>query len=296
MTKDVYTNEYLYRNIKVTSNLNGYYEQHIECPPSEIIKINHNHRRIFINCVIWDVDVHIRLISNKIHDFISSNLIKDNISHQVWDTSRSPHIHCFFNGLNLYPQEARKDIKLLILKHYSGKYFNWIDKSKASENNMIRDFNAVHEITGKRKALIYEYINPQNTLETPLNPIPAIILEQLRVLYLSYKKDLNLSENKLNANPEETKQMNEFVDFCLSHRFAKGCRHQYIFKHIAFIMCILQYTDKQVKEVSRIIARNNVETPQYEIYSWWKWLKQRKHPLKFNWNRVREYYAKEHIF
>ena len=134
----------------------GYYEKRIDVTPQQL-DMPHNHRRIFINEVVFDVDTHIRVISDKIHDFISSNLIKDNISHQVWDTSRSPHIHSFFKDMNLYSQEVRRDIRLLILKHYSGKYFNWIDKSKASENNMIRDFGGMHEITGKPKTLIYEY-------------------------------------------------------------------------------------------------------------------------------------------
>ena len=149
----------MFENIVVQQSFNGSWSKRVSCTMQELETIHHNHRKIGVCEVVFDIDCHIPVIYNGVWDRISTRLQKDNIAHQCWFTSRSPHIHVFFKDLNLFPKEVRRVIRLFILKHYSQEDFKWIDKGKCSEEVMIRDFNSIHEVTGKRKELIYEFIN-----------------------------------------------------------------------------------------------------------------------------------------
>lgn len=276
----------------------GYYEKRIDVNPQDIIIGTHkfNHRRIFINEVCFDVDCHVRILSDKIHDFISSNLIKDNISHQVWDTSRSPHIHCFFKDMNLYSQEIRRDIRLLILKHYSDKYFNWIDKSKASENNMIRDFGGLHEITGKPKTLIYEFkgvaepsyngLKPQSPYME--NDIKQEILEQLRVLYSQHKLP-EIAHNEYTDS--DKKAMQEFISYCCENQHTHDGRKRILLKNIA-IACLLLDLDTNARHrIYYKITQNCRGCHVNKLIGWDVWA-QKQRDLHINWKEIMPFYKK----
>ena len=290
ITKDLYISEYVFRNIRIQSNMQGYYEKRIDITPEQL-DTPHNHRRVFINEVVFDIDCHLRVISDKIHDFISSNLIKDNISHQVWDTSRSPHIHAFFKDMNLYTQEVRRYIRLLILKHYSGKYFNWIDKSKASENSMIRDFGGLHEITRKPKTLIYEFkgTNPLN----PLNPLNQTILEQLGVLYHQRQKSLNLSEiEALKGVTEQDKErMQGFITYCCENVHTHDGRKRILLKNIAIACLLLGYDTQERTRIYYRITQNFRGCHINKLIGWDKWFQSKKQ-MHFNWREIESYYKK----
>lgn len=321
MTKDLYTLEYMHRNLKITSNMSGYYEKHIECCPSEIITINHNHRRIFINEVVFDIDCHIQEIYNPIWDRISTRLQQDNISHQAWHTSRSPHIHSYFEGLNLYPKEIRRVIKLLILKHYAQDDFKWIDKSKCSEDVMIRDFNSIHEITGKTKTLIYEFLRKNEDFEQKgfykiksknikniqnfiygkqqndlnykglLNPIPAHILEQLRVLYAEQEKAPNLASNKA-TNSLYKQELINFLDYCLNNTLRHDGKERILFRNIVVACLLLDYNTNERHRIYYTIVKNcNTKRSINELIGWDKFLQKQK-KLNFNWNEIKLWYNK----
>ena len=261
----------------------------------ELQTIKHNHIKIPINSVIFDIDCHLRVISDKIHDFISSNLIKDNISHQVWDTSRSPHIHCFFNGLNLYPKEVRRDIRLLILKYYSQDYFKWIDKSKASEDVMIRDFNSIHEITGKPKTLIYEYVYPHNNQESPLNALNSTILEQLRVLYHQHRKVPDISQNSgSNAvlSLYQKKELMDFVDFCLNNTLIQDGKKMYLSKNIAIACLLLSYSYNERIRIYHRVNQNSRSIILSNLIGWDKYFGKRDN-IKVNWGEVKLWFTRE---
>lgn len=270
----------------------------------ELQTIKHNHRKIAISEVCWDIDTgHQRVISDKIHDFVSSNLIKDNISHQVWDTSRSPHIHSFFKDMNLYSQEVRRDIRFLILKNYSGKYFNWIDKSKASENNMIRDFGGIHEVTGKPKTLIYEFrgkpkfaLNANNYVdnkgETPINPIPALILEQLGVLYQQRNKVPEIVCNELTDGNKRA--MHEFITYCCENVHTHDGRERILFKNIVIACLLLGYNTNERTRIYYNIVRNCRGRHVNELVQWDKFMQKQKR-LWINWKEINLFYKKIEI-
>jgi len=139
---------------------NGFHTKRLKCEDIQDITQAHikgyNHRKIGINEVVWDIDCNEPTISYQIWQRISTNLDKDNINHSVWNTSRTYHIHALFEGLQKYCQDDRKQIKLLILKEYAKEDMVWCDKSRVNENHCIRDFNSIHEVTGKPKVLEWE--------------------------------------------------------------------------------------------------------------------------------------------
>ena len=285
----IYKEVYKYEDFVIQTNQKGYWEKRLKVNMEELQTINHNHIKIPINSVIWDVDCHLRVISDKIHDFISSNLIKDNISHQVWDTSRSPHIHAFFKDMNLYSQEVRRDIRLLILKYYSGKYFNWIDKSKASENNMIRDFGGMHEITGKPKTLIYEFKGT-----SPINPLIPVILEQLRVLHQQRNEVPETAP--IEPTGEYLKGLQMFLDYCLEHQHTHDGRERILFRELAKMCILLNYDTNQRTRIYHKIIQNCKGRHISEIINWDKFMQKQK-SLKINFKELKQYgFYKDDLF
>lgn len=275
---DIYKELFRYDDLYVQSNLNGYYEQRVKCNPENIFSIEHNHRKIGIPEVVFDIDCHVRELSHQIKNSISSNLIQDNISHTIWDTSRSPHIHCYFEGLNLYPKDVRNTLKKIILRHYSKGYERWIDFLKSSENHMIRDFNCKHEVTGKNKTMKECFYNSGKTL---LNPVQGYIIEEL-MQTLNIKKEW---QNKVRINQEGKEQLVLWLEFCLSHRFDKlnSGRSTIYYKNVAITLLLLSYNEVEVKEISKKISRNCLGTKEDEIYKWWKWFSTRQN-TEFNVN------------
>ena len=110
---------------------NGFHTKRLKCETLEEVKQAHskgyNHRKIGIPEVIWDIDCHEPNLANSIWQRISTNLQQDNITHSVWDTSRTFHIHALFEGFEKYCQEDRKTIKKLLIKHYAKDDSIWCD-------------------------------------------------------------------------------------------------------------------------------------------------------------------------
>ena len=289
-----------YEDIIVQSNLNGYHEPRIPMKSAH----RWNHRKIMISEVVWDIDIHIRNISNAISEAISQNLIKDKISHQVWDTSRSPHIHAFFKDMHLYSQEARKIIRLLTMKQYAEGYISYIDKSKASENNMIRDFNGEHEITGKHKTLVYEFqgLNPSSkkvspllrttnhsTPETLFNPIPAIISSQLREYYNAKANVPEIAYIK--PTEANLREMQGFITYCLENTLRADGKKTILSRNVAIACLLLGYDTNARHRIYCRIDQNSTSKILYNLIGWDKWL-QKKQDLYFNWKEMELWYPK----
>lgn len=324
MTKDlntyykIYDEIYKFEDIVLQSNIDGFYTKRIKVNMQELQTIKHNHIKIPINSVIWDIDCHIRVISDKIHDFISSNLIKDNISHSVWDTSRSPHIHAFFKDMNLYTQEVRRDIRLLILAHYSGlnpldkfkdenkdlswseffkkgRYSKWLDISRCSENQMIRDFGGLHEITGKPKTLIYEFKGtnpchnkPENQTACMENVLNSTILEQLRVLYHQCNKVPEIA--CIAPTDSDKKAMQDFITYCCENQHTHDGRKRMLLKNVAIATLLLYPSDTNARHrIYYRITQNCRGCHINNLIGWDKWFQQRK-KIEFNWKEIKSFY------
>lgn len=301
--------EYQYRDIEVQSNIMGFYEPRVKCSPEQVNLINHNHRQIFINEVVFDIDCHLPEVYDPVWDRISINLQNEKISHQCWFTSRSPHIHCFFKELQHYPEEARSLLKLTILRHYAKNDFKWIDKSKRSSNVMIREFNSIHEVTKQKNLLTYEFqgLNPINfrtytsmfnsAPETRFNQIPYNILQEFNLVWQSLNNIENVPRIEANAvtNLVEKEQLVSFVDYCLSHRFdTEGTyKNAYLFKNIGIAVYRLGYSFEQAKDIGIRIARNCRGHTEQGILSWFKWCQVQRHKVNVNWREVSRWYVNQ---
>ena len=291
-TKEIYKMMSETEPLVVQSNLNGHYSKRMETTPESILTIEHNHRKVSPMEVVFDIDCHVRAISNEVWDEISTHLQNDDISHSCWDTSRSPHIHCFFKDMANYPNEQRWMLRKIILKHYSGVHFKWIDKGIISDKRMIRDFNSTHEITGHKKTCIYEYLNHA---KTHLNAIPRHILNELRMWVANQRMQkieaLKANEGHPDTNSEERSKLEKFLEFCLSHKFAVSgmCKNNHLFKNIGFAICILEYPYPKIKVIDALMSANCKGEHKGDVIEWVNWIKKQPKVYEIRWREVEKY-------
>lgn len=273
------------QDIIVQSNLNGYHtkrrnlQDHIlQC------RCEANHRQIGVNEVVWDIDVKDKENCKCIAYTISTSLLRDDKSHSIWDTSRTYHIHSYFQ-LSNYPKEVRKAIRLAIMRHYAYEYWHLIDKSKASEDVMIRLENGKHEVTGLRNTL--EFIEGH---QNAINPIPEEILKSVG---LRLSLDLKPKIDSVEVIGHILGQYAEFINYCQKTRFdVDGGRSMKLFKNIGIACFRIQLDETKVRSLSEQIGRNCKGKKLDEVYKWWKWCKKQKHTLKVNWREVEVWYGK----
>jgi len=279
---------------------NEFHTKRLKCESIQEVEQAHskdyNHRKIGISEVIWDIDCHEPALSHQIWQRISTNLDKDKINHSVWNTSRSYHIHALFDGLSKYCQEDRKQIKLLILKEYAKDDMGWVDKSKANENVMIRDFWSVHEITGKQKISVWGSLKA----ESILNPLKASILNDFS------QKVVNpyLAPNRLNSHniyiwnnalePKLAEALTRFLTFAQNTPFPKSGmgKNNLYFKNIAIAVFRLGIAEKEAKQIFKNVALQCRPHKAEKMVEWLKWCKDQKHEIKVNWGEVRGFYDK----
>jgi hypothetical protein len=280
-TRNIYEEIYNYEPLVVQRSI-PYYQPRVQTTPNLIHTIEHQHRKIGLIEVVFDIDTHNRVLSNSIWDKISSGLQQDGISHSCWDTSRSPHIHCYFSGFHVYPFEVRTLMKKMIIQKYSEPYFErgFVDKSKASEHVMIRDFNAVHELTGRRKICIYNYG------DWIVNDVPKSIVERIHQVLgsqpASTLRDLPITD-------EFKRRLADFVDYCLASRFdTNGGRDLYLFKNFVIACLKLQMPDQQRTESYKRLSQNCQGyslSGSSVLRGWERWALKRDR-LYFSWKEV----------
>jgi len=290
---EIYKEALKYEPIYLQKYSNGFHTKRLKCETIQEIKEaylrEYNHRKIFINCVVWDIDCHLRVLSQRIWQDISFNLRKENISHSVWDTSRSFHIHALFGGLESYCKEDRKKIKLLLLEHYAKQHFIWCDKNMANENMNIRDFNSVHELTGKRKELIFEFKDKQF-----VNPISPDILSLFRQRHKNFDNNLVVGCGACNGLSEALQQSYKaFLVFAQTTPFIRqgmGKNNLY-FKNIAIAVYRLKIAEKEAMQIFKNVAMRCQPHKAENMANWLKWVKQQKHEVRVNWGEIRGFYG-----
>lgn len=262
-----------YEDIITQSNLKGYYEKRHNLD-GEI----YNHRKIAVNEIVIDIDIHARRISNEVVNAICSRLIADNLSYTLWDTSRSPHIHIFFKDMQKYPKEIRKQIRKEFLNHYCKGYAHYIDFAKCSENVMIREFNGLHEKTGKRKVCIEQF-------KSDLNNVPAFIVDKVMNVPINERKPFNVPiKGELTA----------FISYCLNNRFDReGGRNQILFKNFAIAIYLLGIDLDKAKPYFKQLADNCKGKRADSLIGWYKWAEKKKEvSVSFNELKRGNFYVK----
>ena len=283
-----------YEPVYLQKYSNGFHTKRLKCESIQEIAQAHakgyNHRKIGINEVVWDIDCHESNVSNQIWQRISTNLDKDSINHSVWFTSRTYHIHALFEGLQKYCQEDRKLIKLLILKEYAKEDMVWCDKNMANEKMNIRDFNSIHELTGKPKVLEWHSIG----LKPILNPLKASILNdfsQKVSLYPQAPKSLNLGLNEA-LEPKLAEALSQFLQFAQNTPFPKSGmgKNNLYFKNIAIAVYRLGYDMQQARQIFKNVAMQCKPHKAENMQNWMIWCKTQKHEINVNWKEVRGFY------
>jgi len=255
----------------------------------ELHKQGYNHRKIGLNEVVWDIDCHLRVLSQRIWQYISFNLRKSNISHSVWDTSRSFHIHALFEGLGVYCKDDRKRIKLLLLEYYAKQHFIWCDRNMANENMNIRDFYSIHEFTGKRKELILRFRH--KLLVSPINPdVLSLFRQRHKTLnhnpIVSCGASVGLSE----ALHQSYKSFLQFAQITPFVRQGMGKNNLY-FKNIAIAVYRLGIAEKDAKQIFKNVAVQCKPHKAENMQNWLKWAKLQKHEIKVNWGEIKGFYG-----
>lgn len=288
--KELYVEIHKYDNIMVQNFIGNNHTTRQSIGLEQALKTKHNHRKIAINEVVFDIDCHMEDLSRDIEQFISNSLIKDDISHSVWHTSRSYHIHAFFH-LAEYDQDTRKALRKFLLKHYSKQYNIWLDMSKSSENVMIRDFNGLHEQTGKPKTLIYH-----GCMNKPiLNPIKAPILNDFWQGYKSPNLNpiVKISPTASGLNPNLKDSLTQFITQAQTKVFSKSGmqKNNLYFKNIAIAAFLLGIPQTEATEIFKKVCANCKPHKIDNLENWLKWCKQQKHQLKVNWKEVELFYG-----
>lgn len=266
----------------------------VSLTPANALASNHNHRKININELVYDIDCHEDSISHEVWQKISDNLVQADISHSVWDTSRSYHIHVLFEDLFMFPYEVRNDIRKFLLQKYSKPYNHWIDMQLALESHMIRAFGSVHELTGKPKTLIYVYPD----INSHLNRITAINLNDFWERYKALNSGINVKNlgcNKVEGVLEqtyETLKLQKFLDFCCRTTMHKQgmLKHMKLFKNIAIACFILGFNEER-KRIFKEVIGNCRGHKVSELEGWYKWCCSRNRRLKVSWKEVQIYYG-----
>ena len=260
-----------YEEIITQSNLKGYYEKR-----HKLNSEAYNHRKIAVNEVVIDIDVHNRKISNEVVNVICSRLIADNLSYTLWDTSRSPHIHLFFKGMQKYPKEIRKQIRREFLNHYCKGYEHYIDFGKCSEDVMIREFNGLHEKTGKHKVCIEQF-------KSDLNIIPAFIVNKAMNKPTYERKAFNVPIKS---------ELTAFVGYCMANRFdKKGGRNMILFKNFAIAIYLLGIASGEALPYFKQLAGNCKGKREFSLIGWYKWA-ERKKEVSIGWKELSPFYKK----
>lgn len=305
--QDIYREALKYEPLWVQSNLKGYHEPRVKCENlEEFNKTIHNHRKLFIFELVIDIDCHNRDISNEISEFASQALIKDNITHQVWDSSRSPHIHAFFKDMHTYPEEIRKIIKLLMLKRYTLQYFDsgFIDKGMINEKRTIRDFNGQHEVTGKYKTLIYEFQGKLSSLsplvESPetffcskgsslelYNPIPLHIMDKLREYCNAQANVPEIAYIK--PTEANLREMQDFITYCTENTLRDDGKKTILSRNIAIASLLLGYDSNARHRIYYKVSQNSTSKILKNLIGWDKHF-QKKPNLRVNWWEINRWY------
>jgi len=289
---NIYKEALKYEPIYLQKYSNGFHTKRLRCETIQEIQEAHlrgyNHRKIFMNCLIWDIDCHLRVLSQRIWQDVSFNLRKEDISHFVWDTSRSFHIHALFRGLERYCKDDRKKIKLLLLAHYAKQHFMWCDKNMVNENMNIRDFYGLHEITGKKKEIIFEF--KDKWLVNPINPD---ILGLFRQEYKSLNSVLIVNCGASVGLPEALQQSyKSFLEFAQITPFLRQGmqKNNLYFKNIAIAVYRLQIAEKEARQIFKNVAMQCKPHKSENMTNWLKWVKQQKHEVRVNWGEIRGFY------
>lgn len=223
----------------------------------------HRFRKIGVNEVVWDIDHVSKELSHKICDFISSKLCKDKISHGIFQTPRTHHIHSFFDEMVTYPKDFRRKLREEIVKHYSGEYYFFMDSGLFSENKTIRDFNAPHEKVNGCKSLIYvaEYSSP--------NKIPIEILKKVKSKF--NKKD-DYKTTNINIYNKDYK---EILDKILNHEgiFPIGSRNNILLKNI--VAMVINIPEPERLKIYKKVLEKCPDMKISEFFQWEKWFVKR---------------------
>ena len=291
MITQIYAELLKHEPIWLQRNQNGYHTKRAKCNTIQDIHLCHikgfNHRKIGINEVVWDIDCNQPTLSHNIQNKISANLLKDHVSHIVIFSSRTYHIHAFFD-LSKYPTEERRNLKILILKHYSQDFYQWCDRNGANENMMIRDFIGKHEETSKEPKIIYEFIHKQ-----VLSPITAQILkdftQRYKFLITTQIIKPGALQGLLGANQQGYQK---FLNFAQTTEFkTEGMQKNNIyFKNIAIAVFRLGLNQHEADEIFRNVARNCKPHKAHNLHTWLAWCKKQKHELKVSWKEIKQFY------
>lgn len=292
---DRYYEEMLrYKPLYVQSNNNGYFSKLSLCfTTNELNTITHNHRRVGIPEVVIDIDCEERSLSRDIVDFISSNLIKDGLSHSIWNTSRTYHIHMLFSGMEVFSQEQRKEIRKLMIKYYASKYLSFIDLGLCSELRMIREFNSLHEITGKPKELIFAYREDEL-----LNLIPNHILNDFLLKHKLLNESSIVKPSALNGGSSMLWQdYQNLLNFVQKTAFLKTGmqKNNTYFKNIAIAAFVLGMQEQEARQIFKNVALQCRPHRADKMLNWFRWCKQQKKELSVNWKEIKMFYDRQNI-
>jgi len=220
----------------------------------------HKFRKIGVNEVVWDIDHISKELSHQICDFTSSKLCNDKISHRIFATPRTNHIHAFFDEMIFYPKEFRKKIREEIVKHYSEEYYYFMDTQVFSENKTIRDFNAQHEKVDGIKHMIYE----------------ALFNKPNKILHEIISKSKNKFTKKEYTEPKITQKFNtNDLNEILNYKgiFKKGNRNAILFKNI--VAMVIKLPENERNEIYNNILKKCPDMKINEFYGWEKYFTDR---------------------
>lgn len=261
-----------FEDVVVQSNLQGYYTKRVPYG-----SIEHNHRKVFVNEVVFDIDTHNRSVGGKIEDHISSRLVRDDVPHTCWDTSRSNHIHAFFY-LSKYSKELRGLIRKAIITYYSRPYDSYLDMK--TENTPIRDFWSFHEKTGKRKRMTYQYA--QSRGEKMAN-VPERILKPVIAKFSGRGMLPLISKNFANKG-----RLRAFLGYCGSRSYPDGGRNQVLFKNVAIATYLLNATTQERRQIFGSVISHNKDKKIQELQSWYAWC-QKKRNVEVNYHELQKH-------
>ena len=260
--------DFIYYTKEVQGNINGFWTKRFE-----LGKMPHKYRLIQPNEVVFDIDTHFYNLAWKIQDYISANLCNVKINHSVWFTSRSFHIHCFFDELIHYPYEIRLQTRRKIIREYAKKYLVFCDLTRCSENVMIRDFNSEHEITNKKKEIIYETNFKKD------NKIPKNIIDNIKYETRLISDVVSFEDKKID---------NDFLNYCLNNRFDDGKRNTVLFKNLSIMLNNASMNEKEREKIYKKVVSNCNGKNITELVGWDRWYC--KSSKRFNIIEVKKYF------
>lgn len=176
------------------------------------------------------------------------------LKYYIWSTgSKGYHINLFYNDLDKFDREVRKEIRKTIIKRFK------TDETKSSEKGLLAVENKKHFKTGKEKTLI-EMNEGWNNLNMELVNNILLKVEQRRE-----KRDFQGG-----GNFDEYHIHDEFFNFISKNVIKEGmARDMVVFKNIAIALVKEGLSDEEIKNIMQPIINKNFPGKNYQELQGW---------------------------